>query len=225
MTGEFILRHFLTVSVFICLAASVSGQSGGSFTISKSVIAGGGGQNLSGGSFSLGGTIGQPLTGQTGGGGYDLQNGFWTTSPSAGAPFDFDGDHKTDISIFRPSQGEWWYLKSSTGANAALQFGSATDRLAPADFTGDGLSDIAFWRPSSGFWFILRSEDNSFFSVPFGTSGDIPAPGDYDGDGKFDTAIFRPSSSTWFINRSTAGTQIAQFGVNGDRPVPNAFVP
>ena len=38
------------------------------------------------------------------------------------SPVDFDGDSKTDISIFRPGAGEWWYLKSSTGGNTALQF-------------------------------------------------------------------------------------------------------
>jgi len=84
---------------------------------------------------------------------------------------------------------------------------------------------VAVWRPSNGFWFILRSEDFSFYSFPFGTTGDIPSPGDYDGDGRFDAAVFRPSSTNWFVQRSTAGTLIQQFGIAGDLPLPNAFVP
>ena len=41
--------------------------------------------------------------------------------------FDFDGDGKTDVSIFRPSVAEWWVLKSSDGGNFAAQFGAGTD--------------------------------------------------------------------------------------------------
>jgi len=140
------------------------------------------------------------------------------STPSA--PFDFDGDAKTDISIFRPSVGEWWYLRSSNGTNYAAQFGSLTDRITPADFTGDGKTDIAFWRPSTGQWFILRSEDQSFYAFPFGTNGDTPVPGDYDGDGKADAAVFRPSNQTWFIQKSSGGTTIQQFGTSGDIPTP-----
>ncbi len=133
--------------------------------------------------------------------------------------FDFDGDGKTDISIFRPSVGEWWYSRSSDGGNYAAQFGNSSDKLTPGDFTGDGRADIAVFRPSTGEWFILRSEDGSFYSYPFGTSGDIPAVGDFDGDGKADSAVFRPSHTTWYIRRSSdGGFAIQQFGANGDSP-------
>ncbi len=135
------------------------------------------------------------------------------------SPFDFDGDNKTDISIFRPAPGEWWYLKSSNGGNAAFQFGSSTDKIVPADYTGDGKTDIAFWRPSNGNWYILRSEDFSFYAFPFGTNGDVPVPADYDGDGKADAAVFRPSTVTWFISKSSGGTDIFGFGASGDKPV------
>lgn len=136
------------------------------------------------------------------------------------APFDFDGDGKTDIGIFRPAPGEWWINRSSNGSTFALQFGASTDRIAPADYTGDGKADIAFFRPASGEWYVLRSEDFSFFALPFGTNGDVPVPADYDADGKADFAVFRPSSSTWFVQRSRDnGTTIQQFGVNGDKPV------
>jgi hypothetical protein len=137
------------------------------------------------------------------------------------APFDFDGDLKSDLGIFRPSVGEWWINRSSNGVTFAAQFGATTDRITPADFTGDGKTDIAFWRQSSGEWFILRSEDFSFFSFPFGAIGDIPVPGDYDGDGKADATIFRPSTSFWFVRRSSdGGFTIQQFGAADDIPVP-----
>jgi len=140
--------------------------------------------------------------------------------PTVKAPFDFDGDHKTDISIFRPSAGEWWYSRSSDGVVRAGQFGAATDVITPGDFTGDGKTDIALWRPSDGSWYVLRSEDNSYFSFPFGTAGDVPMPADFDGDGKTDAAIFRPSTGTWFIPQSGGGgTSIFQFGLSGDLPV------
>ena len=142
---------------------------------------------------------------------------------TARAPFDYDGDNKTDLSIFRPAPGQWWYQRSIDGGNAALTFGSSTDRIVPADYTGDNKTDFAFWRPSTGEWFILRSEDFSFFAFPFGIATDVPVPADYDGDGKADAAVYRPSTNTWFINRSTGGTDILGFGTSGDVPVVGNF--
>ena len=156
------------------------------------------------------------------GGVYILQFGIASDKPVAA---DYDGDAKADIAIWRPGPGEWWVLKSSNQQVFAAQFGASTDKATPGDYTGDGRSDVAFWRPSTGEWFVLRSEDFSYYAVTFGLSSDIPAPGDYDGDGRFDTTIFRPSSGTWYSQRTTAGILIQQFGLNGDRPIPNAFVP
>ncbi len=160
----------------------------------------------------------------------------WTLiieAASSSTVFDFDGDSKTDVSVFRPNAGslaesvgpegsssQWWYLRSSDQGTRGLQFGDSDDIPVASDFTGDGKTDIAFWRPSTGEWFILRSEDDSFFAFPFGASGDIPAPGDFDGDGKADPAVYRPSSGTWFIVRSSdGGLTVVPFGVAADQPI------
>ena len=137
---------------------------------------------------------------------------------------DYDGDGRSDIAIFRPSNGQWWLNRSTAGV-VAYTFGTSTDKPVQGDFTGDDKADVAFWRPSNGNWIVLRSEDTMFYGFAFGVNGDIPAPGDYDGDGKFDATVFRPSSGLWFSQKSNGGFAIQQFGLNGDRPIPNAFVP
>jgi hypothetical protein len=147
----------------------------------------------------------------------------FTPTTNNSTRFDYDGDGKTDSSIFRPGVGQWWYLRSIDFDNRAYTFGSSTDKMTPADFTGDGRTDIAFWRQSTGEWFILRSEDASFYSVPFGAAGDIPTPGDFDGDGMADTAIFRPSEGTWYIQNSGGGTTIQGFGLSTDVPTVEDF--
>ncbi len=136
--------------------------------------------------------------------------------------FDYDGDGKADISVFRPSNSTWYLNRSQAGV-ASTQFGAAGDMLAPADFTGDGKTDIAIFRPSNGTWYVLRSEDGTFYSAGFGQNGDIPAPADYDGDGRADTAVYRPGAGTWYIQRSTAGFVATQFGVAEDKPAIGDF--
>lgn len=137
---------------------------------------------------------------------------------AARSPFDFDGDNLSDLSIFRPSVGEWWIRRSSNGSNFAAQFGISSDRIVPGDFTGDQKSDIAIFRASTGTWFVLRSENSTFYSFPFGLSTDTPVPADYDGDGKTDAAVMRSSSNTWFIQKSGGGIDTIGFGSAGDRP-------
>ena len=131
--------------------------------------------------------------------------------------FDFDGDGKTDVSVFRPDSGIW-YIQPGNAGFTSTQFGSSTDTPVPADYDGDGKSDIAVYR--SGSWYILNSSNNQIRAVTFGSAEDLPRPGDFDGDGKADIAVFRPSSGTWFrINSSDGQFNAVQFGQSDDSPM------
>ncbi len=136
---------------------------------------------------------------------------------------DFDGDGRTDISVFRPSDGTWYVLQSGSNTFRAQQFGTNGDKIVPGDYDGDGRTDFAVFREvsTSGFWYILQSSDNAFRSVEWGFNTDKPVPGDYDGDGKTDVAVYR--DGTWFIVQSSTGSiSYQQFGLSSDIPVATA---
>lgn len=135
---------------------------------------------------------------------------------------DFDGDRRTDFSVFRPSTGEWIYEASSDNTSNSAFFGLSEDKLVTGDYDGDGKSDIAVWRPSNGVWYVLGSS-SGFTAAQFGTAGDVPVPGDYDADGKTDFAVWRPSTGVWYVLQSTLGIRYARWGVDGDVPLTGDF--
>ncbi|MEK6288867.1 MAG: FG-GAP-like repeat-containing protein [Acidobacteriota bacterium] len=154
---------------------------------------------------------------------------FTVTQAQAGAsggrtPFEFDGDTKTELAVWRPSDGFWYIINSSTGGGRFQGWGLSTDKLVPADYDGDGKTDLAIWRPSDGNWWIINSSDGSVRIQNWGLNGDVPVPADYDGDGKADLAVWRPSDGFWYIiNSSTGGGRLQGWGVSTDKVVPGDY--
>ncbi len=157
-------------------------------------------------------TYGSCLTDTGGGGG---------PAPGAKCKYDFDGDSRADISVFRPGTGVW-YLQQSGAGFKGFQFGQTGDHAVAADYDGDGKSDPAVFR--NGVWYRMLSSTGTFDGVSFGAAGDIPVPADMDGDGKADLVTFRPSTGIWYeLLSSTGGFSAVAFGSNGDVPLPADF--
>ncbi|MBL8180927.1 MAG: PQQ-dependent sugar dehydrogenase [Blastocatellia bacterium] len=138
---------------------------------------------------------------------------------------DFDGDLRSELSVFRPSTGVWYSYNVQAGAVKIQQFGLNGDTPVAKDYDGDNITDVAVFRPSTNVWYTYRSSDSTVSVIPFGSAGDVVAPGDYDGDARADQAIFRPSTGTWWIRRSTNPNSFlaVPFGLNGDIPAAGDY--
>lgn len=137
---------------------------------------------------------------------------------------DFDGDGKTDLTVFRRNGGIWLVRRSSDGASRTQQWGAPGDIPVPGDYDGDGQTDFAVWRRSTGTWLVIQSSNGSTISRQWGAPGDIPVQGDYDGDGKSDFAIWRRTTGTWYVIQSSSGAMTSQqWGTPGDIPVQSDF--
>ena len=152
----------------------------------------------------------------------DMRNGLLVLDasqvalPNKNIISDFDGDRKTDFSVFTPATGQWITENSSDGGTSAVNWGLPGDIIAAGDYDGDGKSDRAVWRPSNGTWYVVYSS-GYLGETRFGLTGDVPAAADYDADGKTDFAVWRPSNGTWYIVQSTLGYRQQQWGLNGDK--------
>ncbi|MBV9210908.1 MAG: VCBS repeat-containing protein, partial [Acidobacteria bacterium] len=135
------------------------------------------------------------------------------------AAFDYDGDGKADIGVFRPNNGSWYIQQSSNNSLRAQAWGVSSDELAPGDYDGDGKWDFAVYRPGNNTFYILQSSNGAVRAQAWGASGDVAVGGDFDGDGKTDFAVFRAGNGTFYVQRSADNDIIAQrWGASGDVP-------
>jgi C1A family cysteine protease len=122
---------------------------------------------------------------------------------------DFNNDVASDISVWRPASGRWFFYGGSSQA-----WGDEGDIPVNGDYNGDRRTDVAVWRPADGYWYVSGGA-----VTPWGTRGDIPVPGDYNGSLTTDLAVWRPSDGYWYIN----GIGNYQWGQAGDIPVPGDY--
>ena len=97
---------------------------------------------------------------------------------------DIDGDARADLILWRPTDGTWYWLTSSTNYSyasaGAKQWGNQSLGDVPmiGDFDGDGRADLTIWRASTGTWYWLTSSSGYSYSSAtgrqWGASTDIP---------------------------------------------------
>jgi len=132
--------------------------------------------------------------------------------------FDFDGDGRDDMAVYRPSD-RIWYINRSTAGFSATQFGISTDIPVAADYDGDDKTDIAVWRADGGVWYWLRSTDNTLAYAIVGQAGDIPQQRNPNGNASI--LVYRPSTAKWWTFNGFNPPSSFSMGVEqaGDIPI------
>jgi hypothetical protein len=158
---------------------------------------------------------------------YGLNSYHWGIGVSTDVPYggDYDGNGRTEWTLFRPSSGNIFVLSIVSGIYNTYNWGNSSDTPTPGDYDGDGKTDLAVWNSTDG-WRVQLSTTGGTVTTSWGISGDIPIAGDYDGDFIADYAVFRPSNGTWYILPSShPGTYWTESwtATYGDVPIAKDF--
>jgi hypothetical protein len=105
----------------------------------------------------------------------------WGLGTDVAVAGDYDGDGKTDVTVYRPSSGTFHILYSKQGftTSGSIAWGTSADLPVVGDFDGDGKTDVALFT-SSGWQILLSGTNNTTtLSKPWGLLSDWPLPRRY----------------------------------------------
>jgi hypothetical protein len=149
---------------------------------------------------------------------HDIQN------TGARVPGSYDGDLTSDFAVLRYDSFDEpiWYIRTSSGRQAAFRFGGVKSVPVVGDYDGDSVADpVIISNADNGLleW-RLRDVNGYEKSAYFGLHGDNPLTGDFDCDKKNDFAVTRKLGGLhhWFIRLSTGGeVGPLPFGLEADK--------
>ena len=138
---------------------------------------------------------------------------------------DFDGDGRTDHTVYHAASGNWYIRQSASLQPRLVQFGWNQSEPVPGDFDGDGKADLCVFSSRLGTWYLNRSSDGATeVTANWGSNEFDPLMGDFDGDGKNDLALYHPPAGNWYVQRSTDKSRyIVNWGSSETEPVPGDY--
>ena len=142
---------------------------------------------------------------------------------------DQDGDGFTNITVFRPSTGDWYIngrFDSESGEVDMFVRHWGVNGDIPVVAAKHNFIDTTVFRPSAGVWYNQQGCCSTEIAQ-WGIAGDIPVSEMFTGARDSYFAVFRPSNGTWYVHNPLAvpANLIVQFGQAGDIPVPGNYTP